>query len=125
MKLSKLIDPQFQAALRKLAAQDIPLKTAFKLRGTIKRGNDELAKYDEVRADTLKRLGDRTEAGDLDVDANGTVKLSADSMKLFVDQMNDLLKMDVDLGSVSINELGDKLALTTSELITLDDLITD
>ena len=90
MKLSKLVDPQFQAVLRKLAAQEIPLRTAFKLKGIIKTGNDELAKYDEVRGDALKRLAS-----------------------------------DINLGNVKLSELGDKVSLTTQELLNLEDLIVE
>ncbi len=125
MKLSKLIDPQFQTVLRKLAGQDVPLKTAYKLRGIINKGNEELAKYDTVRTDALQRLGDKNEDGSLAVDDKGTVKLSGDNLQSFTNELTALINMDIPVGNVSINELGDKLSLTTSELLTLDDLIVD
>lgn len=125
MKLSKLIEPQFQATLRKLAGQDIPLKTAFKLRGIIKKTNDELVKYDEVRTDALSRLGDKNEDGSLATDERGTVKLSGDNLQSFTDQLSALINTDVDVGSVGVNELGDKLTITTNDMLMLDDLITE
>jgi hypothetical protein len=123
MKLGKLVDPNYQAILRKLAAQEIPLKTAFKLRGILKVGNDEFAKYEEVRGEALRRLGDKKEDGSLDADANGTVKLSDDNMKIFIDELNALLALDINAGSIKISDLGDKVLLTTQELMILDDLI--
>jgi len=123
MKLSKLIDPQFQVILRKIAGQDIPLRTAFKLKGIIKCVNDELVKYDEVRGEALKRLGDKKEDGSLDVDESGTVKLSEDNMKDFAAELTTLINTDIDVGTLKIDELGDKLSLTAAELMTLDDLI--
>lgn len=123
MKLGKLVDPNYQAILKKLALQEIPLRTAFKLRGIIKVGNDEFAKYEEVRADALRRFGDKKEDGSLDMDANGTVKLSDDNMKLFVSELNALLVLDVNVGKIKIDELGDKASLTAQELMILDDLI--
>jgi hypothetical protein len=125
MKLSKLVDPQFQAVLRKLAAQEIPLRTAFKLKGIIKTGNDELAKYDEVRGDALKRFGDKKEDGSLDIDANGAVQLSGDNKEQFVAELNALLASDINLGNVKLSELGDKVSLTTQELLNLEDLIVE
>ncbi|CAM6003912.1 unnamed protein product [Sphagnum balticum] len=125
MKLSKLVDPQFQAVLRKLAAQEIPLRTAFKLKGIIKTGNDELAKYDEVRGDALKRFGDKKEDGSLDIGANGTVQLSSDNKEQFVAELNALLASDINLGNVKLSELGDKVSLTTEELLNLEDLIVE
>jgi hypothetical protein len=125
MKLSKIVDPQYQMTLSKLAAQDLPLRTAFKLRGIIRASKEELAKYDEVRADALKRLGNIKEDGTLDVDTNGTVKLSEENMKLFVSELNALLVLDVNVGKIKIDELGDKATLTTNELMALEDLIVE
>lgn len=125
MKLAKLVDPQYQTTLRKLAAQDIPLRTAFKLRGIIKSGNDELTKYEEVRADALKRFGSKREDGSLDADEKGTVNLSEDNMKLFVAELNALLVTDVSIGTIKLDELGDKCNINTTELLILDDLITE
>jgi hypothetical protein len=125
MKLGKLVDPNYREILRKLAAQEIPLRTAFKLRGIIKVSNDEFAKYEEVRADALKRFGDKNEDGSLNADANGTVKLSDENMKLFVNELNALLVLDVAVGKIKIDELGDKVILTANELMALDDLITE
>ena len=125
MKLSKLVDPQYQTVLRKLAAQEIPLRAGFKLKGIIKTGSEELAKYEEVRAEALKRLGDKKEDGSLNVDDAGTVKLGEDNMKVFVDELNALLVTDVNVGTIKLSELGDKTALTTQDLFILEDLIVE
>lgn len=125
MKLGKLVDPNYQAVLKKLAAQEIPLRTAFKLRGIIKTSNDEFAKYEEVRADALKRFGDRKEDGSLDADANGTVKLSEENMAQFVAELNLLLGTEVSVGNIKLSELGEKASLTANDLMILDSLITD
>jgi len=125
VKLSKLVDPQYQAILRKLSSQDIPLRAAFKLRGIIKSGNDELVKYDEVRGEALKRFGEKKEDGSLNIDDKGTVALSDDNRTQFINELNVLLNTDIDLGKIKLEELGDKCSLTTQELIVLDDLITD
>ena len=73
MKLSKIVDPQFQGAVKKLAAQELPLRTAFTLRGVIKSLNDELSKYDEVRNEALQKLGEKKEDGSLNIDERGSV----------------------------------------------------
>lgn len=125
MKLNKLVDPNFQLTLRKLASQEIPLKTAYKLKGIIKVCNEELAKYDDVRTDALNRYGTKKEDGSLDIDNDGSVKLSTENKQLFVDELNALLVTDIAVTPVSISELGDKVSLTTQELMILDDLITE
>jgi hypothetical protein len=125
MKLAKLVDPQFQTALKKLAAEELPLRTAFSLRGIIKQANDELAKYDEVRAEALKRFGDKKEDGSLDIDEKGTVKLSEDNMKQFVEQLNQLLITEVSFATVKVADLGTKVNLSANDLIILDTLISE
>ena len=125
MKLGKLVDPQYQSILRKLASQDIPLRTAFKLRGIIKISSEELSKYDEVRGEALKRLGDKKEDGSLQIDDKGTVKLSEENMNNFVAELNTLLATDISLGTVNVSELGDKVSLSTQELLILDELIAE
>jgi hypothetical protein len=42
-----------------------------------------------------------------------------------VEELNALLVMDVAVGKIKISELGDKVSLTTNELMVLDDLITE
>jgi hypothetical protein len=125
MRLSKLVDPQFQITLKKLASQDVPLRTAFKLRGIVRTTNEQLTSYEEVRIEAINRLGERNEDGTLNADANGSVKLSDENMKSFVDQLNALLATSVAVPTIKLEELGDKASLTTQELIVLDELIVD
>lgn len=126
MKLSKLVDPQFQVALRKLASQDVPLRSAFKLKGMIKQVNEALAKYDEVRTEALKRYGDKDDNGELVLEQGGkNVKLSEESAQAFVEELNNLLNDEIEVGSVKISDLGNNLSLSTTELILLEDVIVD
>jgi hypothetical protein len=125
MKLSKLVDPQYQAIIRKLASQEIPLRTAFKLRGIIKVVTDELTKYEEVRSEALKRFGEKKEDGSLLIDDNNSVRLSGENKDAFVAELNALLLTEIEVGKLKLGELGDKASLTAQELIVLDELITE
>lgn len=123
MELSKIIDPQFQSTLRKLASQDLPLRAAFALKGIVNNVNGELKKYDEVRGEALQRLGEKGDDGKVVVNDSGSVKLSEDSMKNFMEEMNALLTTTVDVGSVSVKDLGDKCSLSAGDLLALDGLV--
>jgi hypothetical protein len=125
MKLRRLVDPQFQVALRKLAAQEVGLRSAFKLKGTLKRVTEALTTYDEVRSEALKRLGKTKEDGTLDVDATGNVQLESENLEAFTKEMNTLLDTDVEIGTLRGAELGDRVTLSTSELLSLEDLVTE
>jgi len=123
MELAKIVDPQFQGVLRKLAGQELPLRAAFILKGIINNVNSELKKYDEVRGEVLQRLGEKGEDNKILTNENNSVKLSEENMKLFVQEMNSLLTTNVSIGQINVKDLGDKCSLSASDLLTLDDLI--
>ena len=125
MKLSKLVDPQFQTTLKKLAAQEMPLRTAFALRGIIKRCSEELVKYEEVRMEALNKLGEKKEDGSLSTNEQGHVTLTTEATLKFTTDLNLLLDTDIELSSIKVADLGDKVVLTTSDLLLLDSLISD
>ena len=123
MKLSKLTDPQFQVALRKLASQELPLKGAFAIKGIVKKANEELVKYDEVRNEALQRLGTKNEDGSLSKNESGSVDLSEENMQLFVKELGEMLSMEIHIGSLKASDLGDKINLSANDLMALDVLI--
>jgi hypothetical protein len=125
MKLSTLIEPNFHTAVKKLISQDVPLSAAFKLKGIIKRCDEEIAKYEEVRKVALEKLGDRDEQGNLLQTENGSVKLSQGNMQKFAVELSALLSSEVDVGKLKISDLGDKVNLSMSDLLALGDLIAD
>lgn len=123
MKLSKLIDPNFQAAVKKLTTQELSVATAIKLRDIMKAGDAELAKYEDARRAKLETFGEKDADGKLTVDDNGNVKMSQDNLKAFVNELNELLDSTVDIGCLTATELGDKVKLSVIELMTLGDII--
>lgn len=123
MKLAKIIDPKFKDVIRKLAAEKLPLKTAFKIKGIMKTLDGEIEKYDEVRREALDKYGSRGEDGELVVDATGGVQLDAASMAMFMKSVNELLGMQVAVDTISISELGDDVRLSADDLTALDDLL--
>ena len=105
MKIARLIDPQFHAALNKLTAGDLPLRTAFKLKGIVKTVNDEYAKYEEVRKAALQKYGKKKEDGSLDLTENQEVKFEGSSLKDFAMELTELAKEEIQLPTVSLSEL--------------------
>lgn len=125
MKLAKLNDDRFHIAFTKLAAQIVPLKTAFKLKGVAARIQEEVRKFEEVRQLALKQYGSKDENGELIVDENGNVKFEKENLEAFARELNELGSTEVDIGTLSLEELGDKTSLTTDDLIALDRLIVE
>jgi len=125
MKLAKLIDQGFQSSMRVLLKQPLPLKTAYKLRGVVKKIEEELGKYDEIRREVLNKYGKKKEDGTLELTETNQVQFEQDSMQAFLQDINELSSLDVDLPTVTVTELGDDLILSADDLINLDGLLVD
>jgi hypothetical protein len=125
MKLRVLVSPNFQAALSKLASQELPLLTAFFLKGIAKKNAEEYKKYEEVRLEALSKVADKNEDGSLKVDANNKTHLNMENLAKFQAEMEPLEESEVSLGSIKLSDLGNKTSLSTNDLLALDDLIVE
>ena len=104
--------------------QPLPLKTAFKLKGFVKKIDEELLKYEDVRKDILIRHGMKNPNGTVAI-KNGTVQFEGDGMKNFIKDINELTSIDIELGTISLKEIGDDIRLTTEDLTALDGFLVD
>ena len=125
MKLARLIDERLHAALGKLSGESLPLKTLFKLKGIIKTAREEYSKYEEVRREALQRHGDKAEDGSLKTNEQNNVQFSEEGMKAFIAEINELANMEVELPTLTVAELGDKVQLTFEELESLEGIIVE
>lgn len=125
MKLARLIDERLHAALTKLSSEPLPLRTAFKLKGITKVAREEFAKYEEVRKEALQRHGQKNEDGSLKVNEHNNVMFDEGGIKAFAAELNELTLLDVEIGSIKIDELGDKIVLTAEDLEHLEGIIVE
>lgn len=106
MKLARIIDPRFHAALNKLiASKSLPIKVAFKLKGISKKVQEEFSKYEEVRKTALESLGDKNEDGTLKVDEQGNVQFSGDALQQFAQQIGELVQEEIELPTIKLDDL--------------------
>lgn len=125
MKLARLVDPKFHAALDKLAAESLPLKVAFRLKGIAKTVREEFAKYEELRQEALNKFGKKDENDKLVLDASGNVQFDSSNMQEFAKEIGALANEEVDLPTIKLSELGDKITMTLEEIEWLDGLIVE
>jgi hypothetical protein len=123
MKLATIVNPKFQKALSNLLKNQVPIKTAFKLKGILQTVSQELSKYEALRSELLQRYGSKDETGKLIRDKAGKVALEGDGLRAFSDELNQLVDLDLDIPSIKLEELGDKVQLSVEELMVLGDLI--
>ena len=125
MKLARLTDARFHNVFRKLSAQPLPLRVAYKLKGIAAKVDLELKKFEECRTAALEKYGKRDEQNHLITKEGGAVEFEAEQLKAFAAELNDLGQMEVDVGTVPVSELGDKVEITVDELTLLDGVLVE
>lgn len=125
MKLARLTDARFHAALAKLSAQPVPLRVAFKLKGVSAKVQEELKKFEECRQTALDKYGKKGEDGKLVTKADNTVEFEPEQLQAFAAELNDLGQTDLDIPSVKLDELGPKAELSTDEVALLEGILVE
>lgn len=123
MKLAILINQNFRNGVVALAKQKLPLRTGFKLKGIIKRINEEYQRYEDCRIEAVKRFADKDEAGEPMFDENGNAKISQENLELFVKEIQELANTEVEVPTLTLEELGTDASLTVEEIMNLEGLV--
>ena len=123
MKLGRIVDPKFQNALAKLAAQEISPEAAMTLKENILDFNVELKKYDVTRKEAIQRLANKNEDGSVFIDAEGMAKLDGDNLKSYQDQFTALHDSEVSVKTVKISDVGTKAFISVEDLILLHEVV--
>lgn len=125
MKLARLTDARLHTVLRKLSAAPLPLRVAFKLKGISAKVDEEVKKFEAVRMEALEKAGKKDEAGKVVVKPDGNVDMDPDKLQEFVAQLNELGQTEVELPSLKVEDLGDKVQLSVDELNLLDGILAE
>lgn len=124
MKLGQITGENFQRALDRLYSEQLPVKTAFKLKGIIKVIREEYAKYEEVRNAALKKYGKKDDSGELVIDSKNKVQFEDDNYKEFLKEFNELTSLDVNIDQIKLSELGNA-NISTQDLEVLNGFIVE
>lgn len=125
MKLARLSDARLHAVLRKLSSAPLPLRIAFKLKGVQSKVDEELGKYEEVRKSALEKFGKKGEDGKVLIKPDGNVEFDQDQLREFVAQMNELGQTEVEIPTLKVDDLGDRVQLSVDELTQLDGILVE
>lgn len=125
MKIARLVDPRLHTALNKLVAGDLPLRTAFKLKGIKKIVNEEYSKYEEVRNSALEKYGKKNAEGHLDLNDKKEVQFEGTAMQDFAKELAELVNLEIELPTINLAELGDKINITLEDAEMLEGLLVE
>jgi len=123
MKVRQIVDERFKKTVGKLLDQEMPLKAVIVLKGVVSLLNSEIERYETARQALLNTYGKKDEEGKLVVGENRHVVFDTENMMAYSKAYSELCDQDVDVPTLSAKELGDKLTLTHSDLLTLGDLV--
>ena len=103
--------------LQRLVQKEIPIKTSFKLARFTKRVNEELVILDQARVGLVERYGSKDEL-------TGQARVDEGNVKEFIKELNEVLKIEVDIDfeSIKIEELG-QVTLTAMDAIVFQKVI--
>jgi hypothetical protein len=121
MKLSRIIAPSFQEALKKLMSIEVSAKTAMKVKVIAEQVQQALNSYEEQRIASLNIYGPKKEDGTLDYRENG-ITMSKENFELFSKSMEQLHNIEVPLDSISTEEL-QEAKMSANDLVALDSVI--
>jgi len=124
MQLARVADERLHKALEKLSKEPLPLKTAFKLKGIIKTVKEEHEKYESVRLEALRKHGSKDADGNVQIDeATGNVKFEKEGLMAFAEEINELVKLEIDVPTINVDDLGNNIQITTEDLEALEGVI--
>ena len=123
MKLSKMINPKFKDVLRKLVSEEMPIKTALKLKKISLTVEKSLSDYETVRLATIKKHAELDENGEPKSEEGNAVFSSIEARLAFGKELSEVLDLDIEIENLSIDELGDKVSISVVDLMVLDDII--
>lgn len=125
MKISILASDQFNLAFNKLISASLAPKTAFKLKKLALTIAQEVKVYEEIRTGLLQEYGKRDESGNIIQDEKGMVYLDMDKKEEFEPKLKEFneLETTAEITKISLEELGDKVELSASDLLALEAVI--
>jgi hypothetical protein len=117
MTLATLIDPRFTAVLAKLrSCEKLPLTVGYRLHHIQEAVTKELSTYESLRMEAIKKFCSKKEDGSLDQDDKGNAIFSSENMEAFVQEINDLIKVDISIGKIKLEDLVGKVELSSEEI---------
>lgn len=132
MKLGLISSEQFAISFKRLMANKLPIPTMFKLRGLVKKINEEAIKYDEMVNELLCRYAEKDEKGN-PIKAtieNGkkVTKLDLTKIEEYAKERMQLDSIEVEIPTIKLSELGtqqdlEKLNILGEDILTLEFIV--
>jgi hypothetical protein len=125
MRLGDISNPTFHSALAKLLAQDLPVKTSYKLKKLVDVCEPELKRYNEHRSSIINKYCEKNEDGTPKLNEKGEFSVNGENVGPAQQELIELSLIEFDCAyKVSIDELG-SANLSAVDLTALSCIISD
>ena len=129
IKLAKVVSSSFRKSLDRLSAQELPMRAMFQLRGVVKKLKEEMSNWDDTQNEAAKRWATKDEAGNPIIEKRegrmSFYKMDSESMLQFAAEMGDLARVEIEIASVNVEDLGANVKLTVDDLVELEFIISE
>jgi len=122
MKLSQIINPHLKSLLEKIVKCQMPIASAWRIKGVVKEINEATVRYEEMRSELIKKYAKKDESGEFVV-TDGKVNVASENMDAFSLELNELLSMDFELKKLAFTDLPNSLELSPEEAFVLEAIV--
>ena len=110
-----------QDTLQKLSHQPLPGRAAFQIGRLLKKLEEVLASYNEVRVKLIEKYANKNEDGTFEVNDNNEYQFTAENMQAYVSEINNVIADEVEVEAKPINFKDiEKLEFTAAETTFLE-----
>ncbi len=113
-----------QEVLQKLSQQPLPGRAAFQIGRLLKKLEEILNSYNDVRLKLVEKYAKRKEDGEFDLNEKNEYQFTAENMQAYVDELNTMIADEVEVEANPINFKDiEKLEFTAAEATYLEPFI--
>ena len=110
-----------QDTLQKLSHQPLPGRAAFQIGRLLKKLEEVLASYNEVRVKLIEKYANKNEDGTFEVNDNNEYQFTAENMQAYISEINNVIADEVEVEAKPINFKDiEKLEFTAAEMTFLE-----
>lgn len=110
-----------QEILQKLSNQPLPGRTAFQIGRLLKKLDEILTQYNDVRTKLIEKYAKKTEDGTFDLNEKNEYQFTPENMQAYIEELNNVISEDVDVEAnpINFNDI-EKLEFTAAEMTFLE-----
>ena len=111
-------------ALKKLSMQSLKARPAYMTAKLIKAADTEISNFNEIRMNLIKKYGEKDASGELILDENQNVRIYPDKLNDFNNEINELLKTNVEINTnkILLTDI-EEIKFTPNEIAQLEEFI--